>query len=262
MDDLDEFGELGKENAEIEEYLNAHLRPKLEEYVRNCRAHLNNHKCWTPCDMWFTAFLINEHAKFLWSPLENGHALYMVALRRWNECLKRMEAQNDFHKRFKQQHGIPPRVYDADYILEDLVEARRARLQEGSMGHLWFDTLVVETSVLIKKEHKLYCLWLTYIVQCGCKELYQHLLDFHGNVTCHWFDSVNTDRAGVLVDRANDWVLGNTDFEQLLKYANVESFAQAEQAEKHQAQVHASGTQTCITPITTAIRNQYLVGWR
>lgn len=251
-----------KENAEIKEYMNAHLRPNLRRYVRNYYSKLNNNKCWLPCDMWFTGFLLNHTAKHLWGCLEDGHELYMSALRRWNKSLDRMEGIDDFHEQFKRQHDVPPRVYDAEMILETLVKGRRAKLHEGKAYHWPFDSLVVDKDLHINKEHKLYCLWLTYIVQSDCKDLREHSKNFENNVTCHWFDSRNTDTAKVLVDRANDWFLRNTDCGQLLQYAEVNSFAQAEQAEKHQAQVHASGTQTSITPITTAIRNQYLVGWR
>jgi hypothetical protein len=94
-------------------------------------------------------------------------------------------------------------------------------------------------------------------VQCGCKELYQHLLDFHNNVTCHWFDSGNTDRAGVFVDRANAWFLRKTDCGQLLKYARLKpaETAHEDPHKEEDARNHAWQVQASITP-----NNVYLVG--
>ena len=130
-------------------------------------------------------------------------------------------------------------------------------MESGRLKHTQFDNLVVETdSHLIEtkryKTYTLYCLWLTYIVQCGCKELYQHLLDFHNNVTCHWFDSGNTDRAGVFVDRANAWFLRKTDCGQLLRYAGLkcESLEMPADEDPHKednARNHACRLQASIT---------------
>ena len=176
----DDRQKLINEQAEITGYLDANLRPLVRTYVRNYYSLETNKKCWRLCDMWFTAFLINWRAKYLWLDLEGGHELYMKALRQWHYSLLRNEALDDFHEQFKLQHDVPPRVCDAEGILATLVAGRRAALQSGRLKHTQFDMLVVETDshLLSEKRYKtytLYCLWLTYIVQCDCKELYQHL---------------------------------------------------------------------------------------
>lgn len=244
------------EQAEFTGYVEAHLKPLLRTYVSNYNSLETNKKCWRLCDMWFTAFLMNSKARYLWEYVDGGHELHMNALRQWHYSLLRNEALDDFHEQYKLQHDVPPRVHDAEGILATLVAGRRAALQSGRLPHTQFDMLVVETDLHIHKPCKLYCLWLTYIVQCDCKELYQQLMNFHDIVTCHWFDSVNTDPAGVFVDRANAWFLRKTDVGQLLKYAGLEDTCDLMCAEEDKARQHACRTQTYIT----SIKNQYFVG--
>jgi hypothetical protein len=264
----DDMQTLINEQAEVTDYVHAHLEPLLRTYVRNYYARQTDQKCWRLCDMWFTAFLMNWRAKYLWIELEGGHELYMKALRQWHASLLRNEALDDFHEQWKLQHDVPPRVEDAEDILASLVAGRRAALESGRLKHTQFDMLVVETdsALLDTKRYKtytLYCLWLTYVVQCDCKELYEQLMNFHDIVTCHWFDSGNTDPAGVFVDRANAWFLRKTDCGQLLKYARLKPAATADAAEtahedaheEEDARNHACRVQASITP-----NNVYLVG--
>jgi hypothetical protein len=137
----DDMQTLINEQAEVTDYVHAHLEPLLRTYVRNCKnpvadalsesfyARKTDQKCWRLCDMWVTAFLINCRAKYLWLDLEGGHELYMKALRQWHASLLRNEALDDFHEQFKLQHDVPPRVEDAEDILATLVAG-----QEGSVG--------------------------------------------------------------------------------------------------------------------------------
>ncbi len=246
------------QEAEFKAYKYKHLEPLVRTYVRNYYARETNQKCWRLCDMWFTAFLVNQQARYLWEYTDGGHELHMTALRQWHASLLRNEALDDFHEQFKLQHDVPPRVEDAEDILATLVAGRRAALQSGRLPHTQFDILVVETDLHIHKPGKLYCLWLTYIVQCGCNELYQQLMNFHDIVTCHWFDAVNTDPAGVFVDRTNAWFLRKTDCGQLLRYAGLkcESLEMPADEDPHKednARNHACRMQACIT------LNPYLV---
>jgi FMN phosphatase YigB (HAD superfamily) len=165
----DDMQTLINQQAEITEYKNAHLEPLVRTYVRNYYAREANKKCWRLCDMWFTAFLMNQRARYLWEYQDGGHELHMKALRQWHASLLRDEALDDFHEQYKLQHDVPPRVEDAEDILATLVAGRRAALQSGRLPHTQFDMLVVETDshLLDTKRHKtytLYCLWLTYIV--------------------------------------------------------------------------------------------------
>jgi hypothetical protein len=243
------------QNTEIQAYLNMTLRPIVGTYVRNYCGCLTNAKCWRLCDMWFTAFLINGVSRVMWSQIDNGHALYMEALRAWYEALNRDEA--DYHEQYKLDHDVPPRVHDAEKILATLVAGRRAMLQDTQFPYTVFDSLVVEMDEHCHKQCKLYCLLLTHIVQNDCPDLYKHLMNFHDIVTCHWFDSSNTDAASVFVDRANAWFLKNTDYHQLLNYAGMESmeFPSSVEVDASKARIHACRTQTSIT----SIKNQYFV---
>jgi hypothetical protein len=260
----DDMQPLINEQAEFRGYVDAHLKPLLRTFVSNYYSLETNRKCWRLCDMWFTAFLINSKARYLWGYRDGGHELHMKALRQWHYSLLRNEAIEGFHEQFKLQHDVPARVDDAEVILATLVAGRRAALQSGRLQHTQFDTLVVETDSHLLSEKRcktytLYCLWLTFIVQCDCKELYQHLMNFHDIVTCHWFDSVNTDPAGVFVDRANAWFLRKTDCGQLLQYAGLQRelagnmCADEHEEQEGKARRHACGTQASIT------LNPYLV---
>jgi hypothetical protein len=263
----DDMQTLINEQAEFKQYKTAHLEPLVRMYVRNYYAREANKKCWRLCDMWFTAFLMSQRARYLWEYQDGGHELHMSALRQWHSSLLRNEALDDFHEQYKLQLDVPPRVHDAEAILATLVAGRRAALQSGRLPHTQFDMLVVETDshLLAEKRHKpctLYCLWLTYIVQCDCKELYEQLMNFHDVVTCGWFDSVNTDPAGVFVDRANAWFLRKTDCGQLMRYAGLqceqcempfEMPADEDPHKEDRARHHACRTQAALT------LNPYLV---
>jgi hypothetical protein len=256
------------QNTEKQVYLDTFLRPIVTTYVRNYRKQVTNAKCWRLCDMWFTAFLINEKAEFLWWHIDNGHAQYMEALRAWYEALNRDEA--DYHEQYQLEHDVPPRVHDAEKILATLVAGRSAMLQETHHGlgqneklpHTRFDTLVVEAGKHCDKPCKLYCLLLTHIVQNDCQALYPHLMDFKNKVTCSWFDSINTDTASVFVNRANAWFLRNTDYHQLLEYAGMEPMRDLSDNDPDKARENACRPQTSIT----SIKNQYFVApqgaWR
>ena len=52
------------------------------------------------------------------------------------------------------------------------------------------------------KEYKFFCLWMIYLVQEDCKDLYKHLKEFSNTVICDWFHPSNTDDAGEFVARA------------------------------------------------------------
>jgi hypothetical protein len=152
------------EDKEIIDYSNAKLLPIVKEYVHNYYTLEDNKKWWRVCDMWFTAFLTGRTARFLWRDLNDSNTLHMEALRAWYEALCREDN--------KHESLLPPRVHDAERILQTLVEGRRAKLQEGT--YTLFDSLVVVTDELCKKECKLYCLWLTFVVQCDCPALRSH----------------------------------------------------------------------------------------
>jgi hypothetical protein len=243
------------QNTEIQSYLDVTLRPIVTTYVRNYCKCVTNEKCWRLCEMWFTVFLINNKNQFLWSQIDNGHALYMEALRAWYEALNRDEAVDDYHEQYKHEDDVPPRVHDAEKILATLVAGRSAKLQETQLPYTLFDMLVVVMDAHCHKQYKLYCLLLTHIVQNDCKALYQHLTDFQNMVTKHWFDSSNTNTAGVFVNRANNWFLQNTNCGQLLKYAGMESDLLNADEDANNARMHACKTQTSIT----SIKNQYFV---
>ncbi len=82
--------------------------------------------------MMFTAFLIS--AQFLYKPT-HGHVLYMHHLQLWFRALSRDEARDGFRNNF----DVPPRVCDAEKILQELTEFRN---DEVYFTH--FDTLVCQ----------------------------------------------------------------------------------------------------------------------
>ncbi len=74
---LDDMQTLTNQQAEFNEYKYKHLEPLVRKYVRNYYARETNKKCWRLCDMWFTAFLVNQEARYLWEYTDGGHENFL-----------------------------------------------------------------------------------------------------------------------------------------------------------------------------------------
>jgi hypothetical protein len=134
----------------------------------------------------------------------------------------RDEAQDGFQTRYKEEFKIPPRVRDAEKILQELVSARIAFFKDNA-NLLWtrFDTLLLGMDERWNKKYKFFCLCLTDIVQDACPDLYKHLMEFHNTVTCGWFESANTDDAAAFVARTETFLRRKFASILLMRYAEM-----------------------------------------
>ena len=226
MTDLVELkiNEWKRQIDEVKDFVNANLRPVINMFIYNHmkRKSTPNQRLWSHCDMLFTAFLISGSMRYLHGDVHAGHDLYMHHLQAWLMALSRDEAQDGFQTRYKEEFKIPPRVADAEKILQELVSARIAFFKDNAnLKWTGFDTLLLGMGEHCNKPYKFFCLCLTYIVQQDCGDLYQHLMEFDNTVTCGWFDSSNTDDAAAFVARAETFLLRNFSCMLLRRYAGM-----------------------------------------
>ena len=208
----DELIEFQREIWDREAYIQQNLKPCIEQFLSHFEYNEPNtsvaERGWSWCDMIFTAFMGSDTMRFV----DKNHELYMLHLQAWFRALSRDDGQ------ILDQHlYLPPRVRNAEKILEGVEEARQTRPELQTS----FDRMVFEKGKVCNKQYKLFCLCLSYIVQQdhNAFKIYSH--EWETTVVCGWFDEDNTEDAREFVMRAEAFFHRNISVTMLSEYAKL-----------------------------------------